>query len=133
MSTSLLLKACLAWLGILVLAVLNGGLREAVLIPRLGLAAAQVTSGLLLSTLILVMTYLSLPWLGARQPWQLIAVGLLWLGLTLIFEFSFGFWQGKSLAILLENYTFKGGNILPVVLLVTGLAPYLIAKLRGWL
>jgi hypothetical protein len=73
-----------------------------------------------------------LPWLGARRPVELVGIGLGWLALTLVFEFSFGLWQGKSWPVMFEAYTFKGGNIWPLVLVVTALAPYLAAKLRGW-
>lgn len=126
------LKALAIWAGILVLAVINGGLREAILIPKLGTATGLVLSGILLSALILVIVYLSLPWLSACRPADLVGIGLGWLGLTLVFEFSFGLWQGKSWQNMLEAYTFMGGNIWPIVLMVTALAPYLAAKLRGW-
>lgn len=128
----IVLKALAIWAGILVLAVMNGALREAVLNPKLGAAAGLVLSGILLSALIFVVVYLSLPWLGTRRPADLVGIGLGWLGLTLVFEFSFGLWQGKSWQVMLEAYTFKGGNIWPIVLMVTALAPYLAAKLRGW-
>ena len=126
------LKALAIWTGILVLAVINGALREAILVPKLGMAAGLVVSGVLLSALILVVAYLSLPWVGARRTIELLGIGIGWLALTLVFEFSFGLWQGKSWQVMLEAYTFKGGNIWPVVLAVTALAPYLAAKLRGW-
>lgn len=126
------LKAFTIWVGILVLAIANGALREAVLMPRLGIPAALVLSGLLLSALIIGVAYLSLPWLQIRRPMQFWAVGFGWLALTLVFEFAFGLWQGKSWPVLLEAYTFKGGNIWPLVLAVTLLAPYIAAKLRGW-
>lgn len=126
------LKALAIWAGILMLAVFNGALREAVLIPKLGTAAGLVLSGLFLSVLILAAAYLSLPWLGARRFIELLGIGLGWLALTLVFEFSFGLWQGKSWQVMFEAYTFKGGNIWPVVLVVTAFAPYLAAKLRGW-
>lgn len=125
------LKALAIWVGILVLAVANGALRESLLIPGLGTPAALVLSGLLLSALIIGVAYLSLPWLQISRPAQLGAVGLGWLALTLAFEFSFGLWQGKSWPELLEAYTFRGGNIWPVVLAATTLAPYIAAKLRG--
>ncbi len=127
------LKALAIWTGILVLAVLNGALREAILVPKLGMAAGLVVSGVLLSALIIVVAYLSLPWVGARRPTGLLGIGIGWLALTLVFEFSFGLWQGKSWQVMFEAYTFKGGNIWPAVLIVTALAPYLAAKLRGWL
>ena len=133
MTVSLALKALVIWVVILMLAMANGFLREFVLMPRLGTPAALVVSGMLLSALILGVTYLSLPWLQPRGSAQYWLVGFGWLALTLVFEFSFGLWQGKSWPVMLEAYTFKGGNIWPVVLAVTALAPYLAAKLRGWL
>jgi hypothetical protein len=125
------LKALVTWAGILVLAVLNGALREAALIPKLGTSAGLVLSGVFLSALILAVAYLSLPWIGARRPVELVGIGLGWLALTLVFELSFGLWQGKSWQVMLEAYTFKDGNIWSVVLVATALAPYLAAKLRG--
>jgi len=130
--SGIILKSFAIWLGKLALAIGNGMLREAVLIPKLGSRAGLMVSGLLLSVLIVVVTYQCLPWLGTRRPTQLLGVGIGWLVLTVVFEFSFGLWQGKSWRALLEAYTFSGGNIWPVVLAVTALAPYLAARLRGW-
>lgn len=132
MFTVIALKALVIWASILVLAVANGALRESVLISGVGTPAALVLSGLLLSTLIIGVAYFSLPWLQISRPVQLWAVGLVWLALTLVFEFSFGLWQGKSWPELLEAYTFKDGNIWPIVLATTALAPYIAARLRGW-
>ena len=126
------LKAFAIWMGILVLAALNGALREGVLIPKLGSTPGLVLSGVLLSGLILLVAYLALPWLDTRRPSVLVGVGVGWLALTLAFEFGFGLWQGKSWQALLDAYAFKEGNIWPVVLVVIALAPYLAGKLRGW-
>ena len=133
MAISLAAKALVIWLAILMLAMANGFLREFVLMPRLGNPASLVLSGLLLSALILGVTYLSVPWLQPRGSAQYWLVGFGWLALTLVFEFSFGLGQGKSWSVMLEACSFKGGNLWPVVLAVTALAPYLAAKLRGWL
>lgn len=126
------LKALSIWAVILVLAVLNGALREAVLIPKLGAVSGLAMSGVCLSAFILIVACLALPWFGARRPVELAGIGLGWLALTLVFEFAFGLWQGKSWQVMLEAYTFKGGNLWPLVLVVTALAPYLAAKFRGW-
>lgn len=126
-------KALAIWAGIVVLAVLNGTFREAVLVPNLGSATGLVLSGVLLSALIVSIAWLSLPWLDVRRPAALLAIGFGWLVLTLVFEFSFGLGQGKSWTIMLEAYTFKGGNIWPIVLVVTALAPCLAAKIRNWI
>ena len=126
------LKALAIWVGILMFAVLNGVLRETILIPQLGTATSLILSGVLLSVIILVIAYFSLPWLGARRLAELAVIGLGWLALTIVFEFSFGLLQGKSWQVLLEAYMFKGGNIWPAVLVVLALAPWLAAKFRGW-
>jgi len=125
-------KALAIWLVILVLAMINGVLREAVLIPEFGTAVGLLLSDILLSALIFLVTHLSLPWLDVRRPGVFVGIGLGWVALTVLFEFSFGLLQGKSWQVMLEAYTFHGGNIWPIILVVTALAPYLDAKFRGW-
>jgi len=123
------LRAAAVWVLILLLAILNGALREAVLLPRLGDPVAHLTSGMLLIVCILVASYLLVPRLGAQSPRQLIAIGLSWLALTLAFEFGFGLLvQGMSWADLFAAYTFRNGNIWPVVLLLTLGAPFLVGR-----
>ncbi|MBN7795892.1 hypothetical protein [Parahaliea mediterranea] len=131
-ATGLALRALVAWLAIAALAIVNGLLREAILIPSLGDAPGLALSGILLCCIILALSYLLLPWLGARRPVQWLLIGISWLLLTLTFETAVGLLQGKSLAVILENYDFKDGNIWPVVLLVTAAAPWWAARLRGW-
>ncbi|AZT83645.1 hypothetical protein EHN06_08885 [Marinobacter sp. NP-4(2019)] len=123
-------KALIIWLSILALAIANGLFREAVLLPAFGIPAAFVLSGLLLSALIIGVAWVSLPWLRLRRPGQLWLVGFGWLALTLAFEFSFGLAQGKSWPVILEAYTFKDGNLWPIVLAVTACAPFIAAKIR---
>ncbi|MFL1465961.1 hypothetical protein [Marinobacter sp. HN1S83] len=123
-------KALIIWLSILTLAIANGLFREAVLLPAFGIPAAFVLSGLLLSALIIGVAWVSLPWLRLRRPGQFWLVGFGWLALTLAFEFSFGLAQGKSWPVMLEAYTFKDGNLWPVVLAVTACAPFIAAKIR---
>jgi hypothetical protein len=60
----LTLKATAVWLVILVCAALNGGLREALLIPSLGKTLALVVSGTLLSIVIVALALLLVPRLG---------------------------------------------------------------------
>jgi hypothetical protein len=131
MAVQVAARALTVWMAILVLAVFNGIVRESVLVPALGSAPGLFLSGLLLSCFILVVAFLALPWLGARSTRQLLLVGIGWVSLTLVFEFSFGWLQGMNLDELLSAYTFEGGNIWPLVLLVTAVAPWLAARLRG--
>lgn len=128
----LTLKSVAAWLVILACAVANGALREALLIPALGRPAALVASGVLLSIVILAVSMVLVPRFGRLGTLQCLSIGLLWLGLTLAFEFGFGrLVQGQSWSELLEAYTFNDGNIWPVVLVVTFIAPFLAVRLRN--
>ncbi|PXX92395.1 hypothetical protein DIT71_04135 [Marinobacter vulgaris] len=126
-------KVFLVWIGIVILAIANGLLREAILIPVMSKPTGMVLSGVMLSGLILAVAYLTLPWFGPLPLTGYAAIGIGWLCLTLAFEFSFGrVIQGKPWPELFEAYLFRDGNIWPVVLLVTALAPYIAAKVRGW-
>ncbi|WP_223669876.1 hypothetical protein [Kangiella shandongensis] len=131
MKASTPIKALLVWFIILVLAVMNGLLREALLTPLFGVPSSFIISGILLSLLIMLVSYITIPWLVPRNNWQLVAIGFGWLSLTIVFEFSLGLWQGKKLALILEAYTFKNGNLWPLILLVTVCSPYIAAKMRG--
>jgi hypothetical protein len=127
----LVLKSVAAWLLILVLAMLNGLFREAMLLPNLSKPVAFFLSGLFLSFFIVMVAVALARWLELNTPSWCIHVGLLWLSLTLIFEFGFGgVMQGKSWAEMLAAYTFKDGNIWPVVLMVTLFAPLVAARIR---
>ena len=127
-----MLKSIAVWLVILVCAAVNGGLREAMLVSFLGRPIAVAVSGVLLSILIVAVSLLLLPWLGRLGTSRCLSVGLLWLCLTLVFEFGFGrLVQHRSWQQLLEAYTFKDGNIWPLVLVVTFIAPLLAVRLRS--
>lgn len=124
-------KIFLWWLGLLVLAILNGVLRERFLIPHFGLFAGYIVSGLLLCVLVLGVALLVTPSLHYKAV-NLWTVGALWLILTLGFEFTFGLGiQHKSLSEVLHAYTFAAGNLWPVVLLMIFFGPRLAAVIRG--
>lgn len=129
----LVLKAAGVWLLILGLAFPNAALRELVLIPRWGKVRGLTASGLILSLLVLLVAYASVPWLGAGRPSEWITIGLGWFVLTIALDLVLGSIQGKPVRELFEAYLFRGGNLWPLVLVVTAGAPYLAAKLRGWL
>jgi len=112
-------------------AVVNGAFRETVLVPNLGKPVALVLSGLLLSLIILILTFVLAPWMRLDTRARCLFVGILWVLLTLVFEFGFGLMQGRSLQDMLEAYTFKDDNLWPLVLLVTFFAPSIAARLRG--
>ena len=125
------LRAMAVWLLVLLFAIGNGAFREAVLLSHLALPLAFIISGILLSLIIFGLAFAFAPWLGLTTRGARLAVGMLWLGLTLLFEFGFGRWvQQHSWEELLQAYAFENGNIWPLVLLVTLLAPVAAQRMR---
>ena len=127
-----ILKSLAIWFFILLCAIANGGIREILLLPHIGTTPAYLLSGALLAGLILGVTTGCIRWLGVEIPSQALRTGAFWLLLTLAFEFGFGrLVQGRPWPVLLQAYTFRDGNLWPLVLLVTLLAPRIALWLRG--
>ena len=132
MTSTIWFKALALWIAILVLAILNGALREKILVPALGNFAGLVASGTVLSVCIFVVALFAAPWYGPMTSRHWLLVGLFWFLLTLVFEFSFGrYVQHRTWAELSAAYTFQGGNIWPIVLVVLLISPWLAARIRG--
>ena len=64
---TLVLRSFAVWLGILVLASLNGALRDLVVAPRLGDTPARALSTVILCGLVLLVTWGSVGWIGPRS------------------------------------------------------------------
>jgi hypothetical protein len=127
----MLLRAAVVWLAILALAALNGAIRDLVVAPRIGDTAARAISTLVLSGVVLLVTWLSIRWVGPRNARQARAVGMFWLVLTLAFEFGVGRLSGKSLSAVLVDYDVLRGRIWVLVPIVTFLAPVWLGRVRG--
>ena len=123
-------RAFVSWLVMLLVAVVNGAFREAVLRPRYGALPAHQISTVMLCVELLVLTWFTIAWI--RPPSAKIAgnIGWAWLVLTLVFEFGAGLAARKSWAVMLGDYNFTNGHIWPLALLVTGLAPYVMYRVR---
>ena len=124
-------RAMAVWCLMLVLAIVNGGVRDAWLSPRFGDTAGRALSTVLLSLLILVATWLTIRWIGPGTAGEALAVGALWVALTLVFEFGAGHYAfGKSWGELFADYDLSRGRIWILVLIVTFAAPLLTLRLR---
>ena len=112
------------WCLILVLASLNGALRDLVLIPRLGDPTARAISTILLCGLIVFVTWRSIGWIGPHSRRDALLVAVLWVTLTLAFEFLAGHYLfGRPWDVLLEDYDITRGRIWILALVTTFLAP----------
>ena len=126
-TTRLLTRAALGWLVLLLLAVLNGAFRQALLIPWTGEGAGHIVSTLLLAAIILGATWLLLPWIRAASARDAWVIGTLWLMLTIAFEFLGGHYLfGAAWDELLAAYNLAEGRIWILIPITTLLAPVMV-------
>jgi len=127
-------KAILLWFVLMVLAIMNGTVRIKLIIPNTGLTTGLAISTLMLCALILLTTWFSVRWMGPSTASQAWSIGLMWLAMTLAFEFGAGhFLFKKTWSELLLDYDIAQGRIWVLVPIVTAMAPWLMAKARGLL
>ena len=128
----MIIRALVIWFVLLILAVVNGGVRDTWLSPWLGDTLGRALSTLTLSALILLSTWLTIGWMQPRTVAAALTIGVLWLALTLGFEFLVGHYGfGKPWQELLADYDVRRGRIWVIVLPVTLVAPLSMARLRG--
>jgi hypothetical protein len=120
----MVLRAIVIWFVILVLASLNGALRDLVVAPRIGDLIARAISTVVLCGLIVLVTWRSIGWIGPRSSREAQAVGALWVVLTLLFEFGAGHYVShKPWAELFADYNVLRGRIWLLVPAVTLFVP----------
>lgn len=122
----------LAWIVLPFIGIANGAVRELGYRRLMGeLAAHQVSS---LTGVILFGLYtwgLSHLW-KIQSSGQAVAIGLIWLALTVSFEFLFGHYViGHPWDRLIQDYNLLSGRLWGLVLLSITIAPYVVHKLRS--
>ena len=129
-----LLKGAAVWLLLVAVAVGNGLLRDLALAPLLGPVAALALSGVLLAGLVFLVAFFTLPAIGKTTAPVYWAIGILWLVLTVVFEFVFGHYiAGKPWRDLAQVFDIARGDLFALVLAATVCSPWLAARVRGWL
>jgi hypothetical protein len=124
-----MLKYVLAWLPLLLIAVVNGAVRQGLYADYLGeLRAHQVST---LSGILLFGIYI---WWLVRlhrpsSSGQAVAIGFVWLGMTVAFEFlCMHYAAGRSWDALLHEYNILAGRVWVVVLVWITIAPYVFYR-----
>lgn len=120
------IRSLLVWLCFIPVAILNGGLRQYVLDRWLGEVGANALSGVLLSLFILLISGLLLPRIAKYNRKESYQIGIVWMLLTIGFEFTFGLTSGISFRELLSAYNPMSGNLWLLVVVTTFGAPRLI-------
>ncbi len=119
-----------AWFGLMAVAIINGGLREALLEPALGPHLARqgsTVSLLLLFTGCFLLLGRWRPVAGPREAW---IIGTIWLAMTLILETVLGVIAGHSPGEILAAYNVLAGNLWPLVPLWVLVGPRLLCLRR---
>lgn len=127
----MILTYTIAWLAMPLIGIVNGVIRGLGYERFLGeLRAHQVSS---VTGAVLFGLYawaLSLRW-RIQSSGQAIVIGLIWLVLTVAFEFLFGHYvMGHPWSRLLHDYNVLEGRVWLLVLIWITIAPYVIYKLR---
>jgi len=111
------------WLIILILAVINGIIRDYTY-------KSHPLSSLILSIVIFLITFLFLK-VGtySEDTKTYLLLGLMWVILTVAFEFLFFHYiTNHSWEELISNYNIIQGNLWIIVVISTGIAPWLMSR-----
>ena len=117
------------WFVIMLIAILNGAVRDILLVPRLGDPVARALSCLTLAALIVLVTWISLRWIHPVSLDDAWTIGVIWVAMTLTFEFVAGHYLFHTAwSTLLADYNLFAGRLWIVVLVTTIVAPALIFR-----
>lgn len=127
-----LLRAAAVWLVLMAAEVVHGILRGLLLLPVIGDFRARQIGVFVGSLIILVLTFVFVRWIRATDVIRLLAVAVIWLVLTVLFEFVLGHLvQGLPWERIRQDNDLSRGGLMPLGLLVMALSPPLTAWLRG--
>jgi hypothetical protein len=112
------------------IAIANGALRESWYGQHLSELTAHQISTLTAVVLFGAYIWFVVQFWSPTSKAQAIAVGLLWLVMTIAFEFLFGhFVAGHTWERLLHDYNLLAGRVWPLVLVWVAVAPYLFFRM----
>ena len=127
----IILVNCLAWIGLAVVAIANGVLRVKGYAPYMSeLAAHQISTFVGIGLFGVFFWFLTgfFPLASSRQA---LALGVLWLVMTISFEFIFGhFVAGHSWTKVFADYNIFEGRLWILILLWTTFGPYIFYRIR---
>ncbi len=123
-------KHFLLWLPLIVIAFINGTIRQLIIAKYFNELRAHQLSTITLIILSSIFVFLIFPFLNIKNTKQAFLIGLLWVFLTVIFEFTLGITTKKSWAILFQDYNIITGHFWPIFLLCLFLLPFLCYILK---
>jgi len=125
-------KYILVWFVLVFVAIINGTIRNEVYTDFLGeLHAHQLSTltGIILFGLVIWGFTRQWKITSTKQAW---AIGFIWLGMTIVFEFIFGHYvMGNPWSKLLHDYNIFQSRIWILMLIWTTVAPYIFYRLSA--
>jgi hypothetical protein len=126
------LTYALSWLGLVVLSILNGILRQAVYGKYMSELSAHQLSTLIGLILLAIYIWILTRIFPLESSKQAMLIGGLWLFMTVLFEFVFGHYVvGHPWSKLFQDYNLIQGRLWLLILVWTAVAPYVFYRLRN--
>jgi hypothetical protein len=126
-----MVRYLLAWLALLVIAVANGALRQFTFGKHMSELRAHQLSTFIGAVLIGVLIWLLVRKWPPSSGRQALLVGLMWLVLTVAFEFFMGLvLAGRPLSQVLHDYNLFAGRVWVLFLVWLAAAPWVFYRLR---
>lgn len=128
----ILTRYVLAWFPMLLIAIANGALRQTTFAKVMAELRAHQLSTLIGSVLIGLFIWFVIRTWPPSSGRQALRIGLVWLLLTVAFEFFMGLvLTHKPLAQVLSDYNLFAGRVWSLFLIWLALAPWVFFRLRG--
>jgi len=125
-------KYFIAWFGIVVLGLANATIRQVVYARYVSELAAHQISTLTFAILVGLYAWALSGFLNLPSPGEAIGVGLMWMILTILFEFALGrYVVGDPWGKLLAEYNLLEGRVWGLFILWVGLAPYVFYRIKA--
>lgn len=131
MNTKIIIRALLTWILFIPIAILNGILRNDVYQQYTGELLGHQISTITGSIAFVALVYLMMGKLVKDlEGKHLIWIGLVWIAMTICFEFPFGHYViGHSWQKLFHDYNILEGRIWILFLLVCACSPLIVKKM----
>ncbi len=122
-----MLKMIIMWVLFIPIPVINGLLRDFWYKNKTGELGANIIGFIVLSSIFIFYVYLFFgKTINTFSVNKLIFMGLFWLIATLVFEFSMGFFGGRSIEYMLADYNILKGRLWPLCLATITFSPFIV-------
>jgi hypothetical protein len=128
--TTMTIYIC-AWVGLVALAIVNGIVRNRTYGRSMSELSAHQLSTISFMVLFGIYLYILTAYFQIHSASEALAIGGVWLLMTIIFEFLFGHYiAGHCWRRLMQDYDVLNGRVWILVLVMTFAGPYVFYRLR---